>query len=203
MPAEGPRGAKLNSRWLTIVGIGEDGVAGLGEEAKRLIAEAKSEGWDGKIRVLGTNTPEGVAWALAVQAQLAAAGMEVAVDTSKDTSGMVVQVRTQKDYDIVTFGYGLLDESDGNYLLLTAEFGNKLDGYGPPDMLSAIDKLRIATNDAERTAAYKAISEIWVRDVPAHVTTTIVQTYVHTPKLHNATRTANHSIILSRAWLEK
>ncbi|MGX9120619.1 precorrin-6y C5,15-methyltransferase (decarboxylating) subunit CbiE [Mesorhizobium sp. BHbsci] len=41
MPADGPRGAKLNSRWLTIVGIGEDGVAGLGEEAKRLIAEAE------------------------------------------------------------------------------------------------------------------------------------------------------------------
>ena len=41
MPAEGPLGAKLNSRWLTIIGIGEDGVAGLGDEAKRLIAEAE------------------------------------------------------------------------------------------------------------------------------------------------------------------
>lgn len=41
MPAEGPRGAELNSRWLTVVGIGEDGVAGLGDEAKRRIAEAE------------------------------------------------------------------------------------------------------------------------------------------------------------------
>ncbi|RUX04375.1 precorrin-6y C5,15-methyltransferase (decarboxylating) subunit CbiE [Mesorhizobium sp. M8A.F.Ca.ET.059.01.1.1] len=41
MPAEGPRGAKPNSRWLTIVGIGEDGLAGLGDEAKRRIAEAE------------------------------------------------------------------------------------------------------------------------------------------------------------------
>ncbi|MEI9423164.1 precorrin-6y C5,15-methyltransferase (decarboxylating) subunit CbiE [Mesorhizobium sp. Cs1299R1N1] len=41
MPAEGPRGAKLNTRWLTIVGIGEDGLAGLGDEAKRRIAEAE------------------------------------------------------------------------------------------------------------------------------------------------------------------
>ncbi|MER8502845.1 MULTISPECIES: precorrin-6y C5,15-methyltransferase (decarboxylating) subunit CbiE [unclassified Mesorhizobium] len=41
MPAEAPRGAKLTSKWLTIVGIGEDGVAGLGDEAKRLIAEAE------------------------------------------------------------------------------------------------------------------------------------------------------------------
>ncbi|MCA0046572.1 precorrin-6y C5,15-methyltransferase (decarboxylating) subunit CbiE [Mesorhizobium sp. B283B1A] len=40
MPAEGPRSAKLNARWLTIVGIGEDGLAGLGDEAKQRIAEA-------------------------------------------------------------------------------------------------------------------------------------------------------------------
>ncbi|MDX8524050.1 precorrin-6y C5,15-methyltransferase (decarboxylating) subunit CbiE [Mesorhizobium sp. MSK_1335] len=39
MPAKGPRAA--GSRWLTIVGIGEDGVAGLGDEAKRRIAQAE------------------------------------------------------------------------------------------------------------------------------------------------------------------
>ncbi|RUU73880.1 precorrin-6y C5,15-methyltransferase (decarboxylating) subunit CbiE [Mesorhizobium sp. M7A.F.Ca.MR.362.00.0.0] len=41
MPAEGPRGAKLTQKWLTIVGIGEDGLAGLGDEAKQRIAEAE------------------------------------------------------------------------------------------------------------------------------------------------------------------
>ncbi|ESY77956.1 precorrin-6y methyltransferase [Mesorhizobium sp. LNHC221B00] len=41
MPAEGPRSAKLNARWLTIVGIGEDGLAGLGDEAKQRIAGAE------------------------------------------------------------------------------------------------------------------------------------------------------------------
>lgn len=41
MPAKGPRGAKLTSRWLTIVGIGEDGLAGLGDETKQRIAQAE------------------------------------------------------------------------------------------------------------------------------------------------------------------
>ncbi|TIQ37613.1 MAG: precorrin-6y C5,15-methyltransferase (decarboxylating) subunit CbiE [Mesorhizobium sp.] len=40
MPAKSPRAAKPVSRWLTVVGIGEDGVAGLGDEAKQRIAEA-------------------------------------------------------------------------------------------------------------------------------------------------------------------
>ena len=39
MPAEASKSGA--SRWLTIVGIGEDGVAGLGDEAKRRIAEAE------------------------------------------------------------------------------------------------------------------------------------------------------------------
>ncbi|TPJ29501.1 precorrin-6y C5,15-methyltransferase (decarboxylating) subunit CbiE [Mesorhizobium sp. B2-8-3] len=41
MPAKGPRAAKPASKWLTVVGIGEDGVAGLGDEAKQRIAEAE------------------------------------------------------------------------------------------------------------------------------------------------------------------
>ncbi|MER8422208.1 MULTISPECIES: precorrin-6y C5,15-methyltransferase (decarboxylating) subunit CbiE [unclassified Mesorhizobium] len=41
MPAEGPRAAVLTPKWLTIIGIGEDGVAGLGDEAKQLIAGAE------------------------------------------------------------------------------------------------------------------------------------------------------------------
>ncbi|OHV61233.1 precorrin-6Y methyltransferase [Mesorhizobium sp. LCM 4577] len=41
MPAKGPLAAKRASKWLTIVGIGEDGVAGLGDEAKRRIAGAE------------------------------------------------------------------------------------------------------------------------------------------------------------------
>ena len=38
MPADVKKSA---SRWLTIVGIGEDGLAGLGDEAKRCIAGAR------------------------------------------------------------------------------------------------------------------------------------------------------------------
>ncbi|TGQ69590.1 precorrin-6y C5,15-methyltransferase (decarboxylating) subunit CbiE [Mesorhizobium sp. M00.F.Ca.ET.186.01.1.1] len=42
MPAEGARAAKIaEKKWLTIIGIGEDGLAGLGDEAKRRIADAE------------------------------------------------------------------------------------------------------------------------------------------------------------------
>jgi peptide/nickel transport system substrate-binding protein len=172
-------------------------------EAKRLFTEARAEGFDGKLRVLSANTPEGIAWGQAVQAGLQGAGVEVSLDTSKDTTGVVAQVLVQQDYDIATWAYGLLDESDGNYLQLIGTFGGKRYGYGPPDMVAAVDQLRTADTDAKKVAAYKAISDIWVRDEPAHVTTAIMQVLVTSPKLHDAQRTAASSILFDKAWLAK
>jgi peptide/nickel transport system substrate-binding protein len=174
-------------------------------QAKQLVTEAKAAGWNGKIRVGSANTPEGISWGQAVAAMLTAAGMEPQLDTTKDTQQIVAQVLVQNDYDIVTWAYGLLDESDGNYLQLLGTFNSKAPryGYGNAEMDAAVDLLRVADTDAKRTEAYKKISEIWVRDVPAHITTTVMQSLVHSPKLHGAQRTAASSILFDKAWLEK
>lgn len=42
MPASSPAAETAASRWLSIVGIGEDGVAGLGDPARRAISNAKT-----------------------------------------------------------------------------------------------------------------------------------------------------------------
>ncbi|HEV8297385.1 MAG TPA: ABC transporter substrate-binding protein [Acidimicrobiales bacterium] len=173
--------------------------------AKQEVTTAKAAGWNGKIRVLSANTPEGIAWGQAVSAMLTAAGMEVALDTTKDTQQVVNQVLVLNDYDVVTWAYGLLDESDANYLQLKGTFNSAAPryGYGNAEMDAAIDLLRVADTDAKRVAAYKAISEIWVRDVPAHVTTAIAQDLIHSPKLHDPQRTAASTILFDKAWLEK
>jgi peptide/nickel transport system substrate-binding protein len=174
-------------------------------EAKTLIAQAKAEGWDGKIRVLASNSSVDVAWALAVSAQLTAVGMTVSTDTSKDTNAVVSQVLVQHDFDLTTWAYGLLDDADSNYPQLVSTFGsaNPRYGYGNAEMDAAIDMLRLADTDAKRVAAYKAISEIWVRDDPALVITQIPQDLVHTPKLHDVERSGASIVLFSKAWLEK
>lgn len=87
------------------------------------------------------------------------------------------------------------------HLQLLGTFGPQRYGYGPPDMLAAVDLLRTADTDAKRVDAYRAISEIWVRDVPAHVITQIPQALIHTPNLQGAQRTAASSILFDNAWL--
>jgi peptide/nickel transport system substrate-binding protein len=174
-------------------------------EARRLIALAKSQGWDGKIRVLASNSPTDMAWAQTVSAELTAVGMNVTTDTSKDTNAVVSQVLVQHDFDLTTWAYGLLDDVDSNYPQLVSTFAssNPRYGYGSPEMDAAIDQLRLADTDAKRVAAYKAISDIWVRDDPALVITQIPQALIHTPKLQNPQRTAASIVLFDKAWLEK
>jgi peptide/nickel transport system substrate-binding protein len=173
-------------------------------EARRLVALAKSEGWDGKIRVAAGNDPVGLAWAEAVATQLQAVGMEVTKQTEEDITGVVNRVLVRRDFDLSTWAYGLLDESDNNYNQLVSTFAsaNPRYGYGNAEMDAAIDLLRTADTDAKRTAAYKAISEIWVRDVPAHVIAIIPQAIVHTPKMHDIVRTGSSITLYHKAWIE-
>ena len=174
-------------------------------EAKRLVALAKTEGWDGKIRLAAGNDPIGLKWADAVATQLTAAGMDVTKQTDEDTTGVVNRVLVRRDFDLATWAYGLLDESDNNYNQLVSTFAsaNPRYGYGNAEMDAAIDLLRTADTDAKRTEAYKQISLIWVRDMPAHVIAIIPQAIVSTPKMHDIVRTGSSITLYDKAWLEK
>jgi peptide/nickel transport system substrate-binding protein len=173
--------------------------------AKQLVTDAKAAGWDGKIRLLAPNTPDGQTWSEAVRSQLAAAGMDATADTSKDTPGIVQAVLVNRDFDLTTWGIALIADADAAYLSLIGSFGSaaKRYGYSSPDMDAAIEMLRTADTDAKRTAGFKQVAEIWNRDVPAQVITSLQQGLVWTPKLHGVTRTAYQNYFFDKAWLAK
>jgi peptide/nickel transport system substrate-binding protein len=175
------------------------------EEAKRLVALAKSEGWDGKIRVLAGNDPVATNWAQTVGTLLTTAGMDVSVDTTKDTSGVVAQVLVQRDFDLATWALGWLDENDVNYLQLAGSFNpaNPRYGYSSDEMWAAIDLLRTADTQEKREDAYREITEIWVRDIPAHVTTPIPQAMLYDQKVHGLQRSGQSITLFHDAWMDQ
>jgi peptide/nickel transport system substrate-binding protein len=175
------------------------------DEAKRLVEVAKGEGWDGKIRVLAGNDPVSTTWGQTVATLLEAANMEVELDTAKPISGVVQQVLVQRDFDIATWGLGWLDESPVNYLQLVGSFLSTSPryGYSSPDMDAAMDMLRVAETQEERVEAYRAVSEVWVRDVPGHVIATIMQAMLHRAEIHGLQRTGQSITLFHEAWLEQ
>jgi peptide/nickel transport system substrate-binding protein len=175
------------------------------DEARRLVEQAKREGWDGKIRVLAGNDPVSSSWAQAVSTLLQQAGMETQVDSSQPIQGVVAKVLVERDYDIATWGLGWLDEHDVNYLQLVGSFSAEAPRYGytSPDMVDAIDMLRTAVTDEEKEEAYRAVSEVWVRDVPGHCIALIPQAMLHVPGVHGLVRTGQSTTLFHEAWLEQ
>jgi ABC-type transport system substrate-binding protein len=118
---------------------------------------------------------------------------------------MSSQVLVNKDWDIVFWGYGLLDDPDANYPLLYSQLNSKQSsaGFNDAEMDAALELLRLADTPAKSKAAYAKISEVWVRDVPSVVASTVASAFVSIPKLHGVQRTAVATVLYDKAWLSK
>ncbi len=171
-------------------------------QAKTLLAQAKTAGFTGKVRLFANASVAD--WGIAISTMLTAAGFEVDLQ-SKPISEIVTAVLTNKDYDLTTWAYGMSDELPANYVQLAGTFAAPAGryGYSSPDMVKAVDLMRTAGTEAERIAAYAAVSQIWTRDMPAVVTSSAPSALVSTSKLQGAVRTAGANILFDKAFLLK
>jgi ABC-type transport system substrate-binding protein len=76
-------------------------------------------------------------------------------------------------------------------------------GYGTAEFDAAVELLRTADTDPKRVEAYKKISEIWIRDLPAHVMTAFAAGLDLHPQIARRTAHAYTSFHLDKAWLER
>jgi peptide/nickel transport system substrate-binding protein len=181
------------------------GVAGIGfdqAKAKQLVTDAKAAGWDGKLRVVSSSATKELS--LAVAAMLEAVGITVQLSNDKDVAGFVQVVTVSREYDVaVNWGYELSPNPDETLSQLfktfyktTARFG-----YTNTDMDAALDSLRTAGTDAQRTAAFGKIAEVWNRDVPAAILGPVVSAWVAGPKVRGLQFSTSDLMLLNNAWL--
>ena len=174
--------------------------------ASKLVAEAKAEGWDGKIRLLGGSDQLSMNVAIATEAMLKAAGFDVTTDNTKNTTARVSQVSTTRDFEIATWGTSLSgDDSISAALaqnLQSTSPSNRV-GYKNDAVDAAIKELRAAKTDDAKTAAIKKIVEQATRDLPMYAWATIETRMTWGPKVHGVV--ANHSTVpfLYKTWIEK
>ena len=128
----------------------------------------KDAGWDGKLRLLYNSSPTAAAIGLATQTMLQNVGMTVALDTSKDTNGQIVQVTGLKDFDVT--GWGLaIPPDDGAVWAIAQNFAststsNRI-GFKSDIVDQALKDIRQAKTDDDKKAAYKKIAQVMTDQV--------------------------------------
>jgi peptide/nickel transport system substrate-binding protein len=171
--------------------------------AKDLIAQAKAKGFDGSIRLVSNNDALGTNWGVAMKTMLDAVGFNTQVIYGP-TGANVTAVLVNRDYDLSVWGLNI-PADDGVFGQLFISFHSKSNryGYSSPEMDAAIDALRVATTDEQKTAALAKVSELYVRDAPFMIMTTQEQTVVASPQLHGMRQNSAGTVVLDKAWLAR
>jgi peptide/nickel transport system substrate-binding protein len=176
------------------------------ELAKKLVQEAKAEGWNGEVRMLYSNGQFAVDVALSTQAMLEAVGMKAIVDTSKDTTAQVVQVTSQRDFELSGWGTTITND-DGAVAALAQNLAststsNRV-GYNNPAVDQALKDLRKAKDDNEKKAAYKIILENVYRDVPIYAWSKIEARVIWSDKVNGIVPNHSGVFFIHKAWMDK
>lgn len=167
--------------------------------AKAAVAAATAKGWDGKLKLTVQNTPTGQALGIAVESMLKSAGIDVTVDSSKDTAAVVNQVLVNKDYELAQWGLTFTGDD-----LLYSNLAQNLTGrygYSSDAMNAGLAALRKATTNDQKLAAVKSIAEVWASDNPiaslAHFTALVA----FDKDVHGVTDSVATTVFLDKAWI--
>lgn len=176
------------------------------EQAKKLVAEAKAEGWNGTVRLLFTNSPVDANAAVALDGMLRAVGINTIVDTSKESTAEQAIVVGSKDFDLARWGTATGPDDSALWSMaqnLDSTSGANRVGFKSAAVDKALKDLRVAKNDAEKTAAYKIIAEEFNKQVPWINFSAIETIKAFSPKVHGVTGSHRQFIYFDKAWMEQ
>jgi peptide/nickel transport system substrate-binding protein len=175
------------------------------DNAKKLVSEAKAAGWDGKVRMIYNNSPTAQAIGLAAQTLLQAVGIDVALDTSVDTTAQINKVVVQRDFDISGWGIAISPD-DGAMWGLTQNFlstsGSNRTGFKNTVVDQALRDLRTATTDDQKKAAYRKIAEQIATEVPVLPFAKVEEFIVWKDNVQGVMQVGRGGVLFDKAWID-
>ena len=184
---------------------GVPGVAYDLEKAKSLVTQAKAAGWNGSFKVLFTNSAVDANAAVALDTMLRAAGMNPAVDTSKDSTAEQAIVGS-RDYDTARWGTSIGPDDSALWSLaqaLNSTAASNNTGFKSAKADQALKDLRAAKTDDEKKAAYKIIAEEFNAQMPWLNYAAVETLKAFTAKVHGVAPSHRNYIYFDKTWMEK
>ncbi|CAM2783970.1 ABC transporter substrate-binding protein [Prescottella defluvii] len=153
------------SRWATDV----DGVPFDPEAARKLLDEAKADGYDGTLNYIVLQEPSEAAIGMAVQSLLQAVGFTVNIINANNAGDIVKQVYVQRDFDMAHAGIGLYEAIPflGLQTTLAGNSTSNFSGYSNPQMDALLGKLQAADGDDQIRGVLAEIQTLWNETVPS------------------------------------
>lgn len=171
-------------------------------EAKKLLAEAKADGFDGKIRYMDGTDPTSRAESVATKALLERVGFKVDIEGVASIADQIQKIYVDRDYDLAR-GATSVSESDpfqrlqGNYNSTSP--ANAI-GYANPDMDAALVELQAAGTDEAMQIALDKIVTIWNDTVPSVIVGANATFIPWQDNVHGLVSTSEQMMLLGGAW---
>jgi peptide/nickel transport system substrate-binding protein len=172
--------------------------------AKQHLGEAKAAGYDGKIRILCTNSPERQATALTIQTMLQAAGFDVTTKSDLDTQAQIIEMG-KKDFDIACAGIAVSNDAGATLSLIQAfrsDSPSNRVSYKSTAFDSALSQSLAANTPEQKKAAFGKIAELYNQDLPALVLAAATEYIAWSPKVHGVEANQATMLYFDKAWIE-
>lgn len=174
-------------------------------EAKKLVDQAKADGWDGRLAVMALNQPNNIAIGNQAIAQWEAIGIEAELKTVELSEFVKASLMGGGGFDVLVSGGGNhpLPECVSCDLdqYATKGAGNRV-GYSNPKIDDLAKRLNAAAPE-QRPALLKEVQAVWNEDIPRILYGQQYYLVAWTPELKGAKPGRLLTIDLSRAWLDK
>lgn len=170
-------------------------------KAKSLLAEAKADGYDGKLTYIGQSDQASQTQAVTVEAMLEAVGFEVQTDLLRNIADQTQRIYVTHDYDIAVSAMSVPDEDPYSRLAtnLNSQSPQNPSGYADPEMDRLIAELQGASGN-EATDLLKQINELWQETVPGVAMGAGAFFVPWNDDVHGITSTSETLLLLGGAW---
>ncbi|HEX5568206.1 MAG TPA: ABC transporter substrate-binding protein [Streptomyces sp.] len=175
------------------------------EQAKKLVTEAKQDGFDGKLTYMDGTDPLSRTRAVVLKAMLERAGFTVTLDLVPSIADRVKKMYVDHDFDL-SRGAASISEGDPYYGLensLNSKSFRNASGYANPEMDKELAKLHAAVTDEQAQKAIDGIQTLANETVPVVNLGANATFAAWGENVHGIVPTDEAMTLFSKAWIGK
>ncbi len=175
------------------------------DAAKKLVAQAKADGFDGTLEWAHFADSTSTQMAVSAKAILEQAGFTIELVGLKSVADQIKMMYTDHDFDLAVSALTVADEDPYLRLAgtLTPTSPTNTVGYDNPEMTTLVTELAAATGAEDGLDTMKKIEELWQADSPSLGVATGLYMQPWNANVHGVVPSTETLLLYDKAWISK